>query len=77
MIFLQARFKVAETQGVAGEKTVDFLRCCCFIAKEFQVLCKKLKREPRVNRGRTRRCNREQISRYTTGSISREGVEDG
>jgi hypothetical protein len=41
------------------------------------VLWKKLKREPRVNRGRTRRCNREQISRFATGSDSWEGVEDG
>jgi len=77
LVYRLVGFKVAGVVGFAREKTVDFLLCCCFIVTEFQVLWKKLKREPRVSRGRTRRCNREQISRCTTGSLSWEGVKDG
>ena len=57
-------------RDLAGEKRVDFLfpglLTCGYVSGAFPVNrgdSKKLKREPRVSRGRARRCNRVQISR--------------
>jgi hypothetical protein len=38
LVYRQERLKTARVVGFAREKTVDFLRCCCFIVTEFQVL---------------------------------------